>query len=190
MKRKKFKLLLSCLLAVSLLSNESLAVSAYSLFIYKHSSSKIYYSYDNWVNLRAVSFFSQGEAAWKATTAQAQILHKSLNPGTGFDVYMSAGNIADVGWDGLTTTFYEKSAPFYVTYQTVTLNMSQERTWNDDGALKSVIVHEMGHVFGLNDNGKNKTIMNGYTWGDNSRYEGYGLTAPQIDDVNGVNEKY
>jgi hypothetical protein len=48
----------------------------------------------------------------------------------------------------------------------------------------------MGHVFGLGDNGKTKTIMNGYTFGTNSRYGGYGLTVPQTDDVNGVNAKY
>jgi hypothetical protein len=32
--------------------------------------------------------------------------------------------------------------------------------------------------------------MNGYTFGTNSRYGGYGLTVPQTDDVNGVNAKY
>jgi hypothetical protein len=35
-----------------------------------------------------------------------------------------------------------------------------------------------------------KTIMNGYTFGINSRYGGYGLTTPQTDDVNGVNFIY
>ena len=48
----------------------------------------------------------------------------------------------------------------------------------------------MGHVFGLADYGNNRTIMNGYTFGANSRYGVYGLTVPQTDDVNGVNAKY
>lgn len=103
---------------------------------------------------------------------------------------MCAGNITGVDWDGLTQTRYNSKSPYYVVSQTLTLNMAKTSTWNNDGALKSVVVHEMGHVFGLGDNGKTKTIMNGYTFGTNSRYGGYGLTVPQTDDVNGVNAKY
>lgn len=103
---------------------------------------------------------------------------------------MSAGNITGVDWDGLTQTSYSSASPHYVVSQTLILNKAKTTTWNSDGALKSVVVHEMGHVFGLKDNGKTRTIMNGYTFGANSRYGGYGLTVPQTDDVNGVNAKY
>lgn len=103
---------------------------------------------------------------------------------------MCTGNITGVDWDGLTQTRYNSKSPYYVVSQTLTLNMAKTSTWNNNGALKSVVVHEMGHVFGLNDNKTTKTIMNGYTFGTNSRYGRYGLTVPQTDDVKGVNAKY
>lgn len=187
MKRNSTKVIVAIVLAITLLTSLSVTVYAYSLNPYRHKNSKIYYYYDNWVGSRAISFFSTGASSWRSKTTEAQILHYSSNPGTGYNVYMSAGNISGVGWDGLTQTSYQSG---YVVSQTVTLNMSKTSTWNNDGAIKSVVVHEMGHVFGLKDNGTTKTIMNGYTFGTNSRYGGYRLTVPQTDDVNGVNAKY
>jgi len=110
--------------------------------------------------------------------------------GSGYDVYMAVGNIPEVTWDGVTNTNYSNTYPYYINSQRVTINRAYTNTWNNDGALKSVVVHEMGHVFGLDDYGHNKTIMNGYTFGTNSRYGTYGLTVPQTDDINGVNAKY
>lgn len=186
MKRNSTKVIVAIVLAITLLTSLSVTVYAYSLNPYRHKNSKIYYYYDNWVGSRAISFFNWSQLLeiknyWSTNTALFS------NPGTGYNVYMSAGNISGVGWDGLTQTSYQSG---YVVSQTVTLNMSKTSTWNNDGALKSVVVHEMGHVFGLKDNGTTKTIMNGYTFGTNSRYGGYRLTVPQTDDVNGVNAKY
>lgn len=134
---------------------------AYKLASFQHQNSTIYYYYDNWVESRARSFFSVGASAWKDKTTQAVIKR-----------YTS--NYSDTG---------------YVKSQTVILNLSS-LSWSDDGALKSVVVHEMGHVFGLNDNGTTRTIMNAYTYGTNSRYGYFGLTTPQTDDVIGVNVIY
>lgn len=189
MKRTVTKVVLTITLVFALLTSFSISVFAYSLNPYRHSSSKVYYYYDNWVGSRAISFFSTGANAWRAKTTEAQILHYSNNPETGYDVYMSAGNITGVEWDGLTQTRYNSTSPYYIVSQTLTLNMAAS-TWDNDGALKSVVVHEMGHVFSLKDNGTTKTIMNGYTFGTNSRYGKYGLTVPQTDDINGVNAKY
>ena len=69
------------------------------------------------------------------------------------------------------------------------LNSARE-SWEDNGALLSVALHEFGHAFGLDDNGTTKTIMNEYTYGYNSRYDTYRLNRTQNDDVNGVNKIY
>ena len=72
----------------------------------------------------------------------------------------------------------------------MSLNTAYTNTWSSAGARKSVAVHEFGHVFGLDENGSTKTIMNAFTWGSNSRYGSYGLTTPQSDDKSGVNSIY
>ncbi|MBO3754031.1 MAG: hypothetical protein FGF53_04030 [Candidatus Brockarchaeota archaeon] len=49
---------------------------------------------------------------------------------------------------------------------------------------KSLACHELGHVLGLYDVGPyNPVIMNGYTY---YRYDVYGISTPQQDDINGV----
>lgn len=176
------------ILALTIMVGTSVSASAYQLKSFRHKSSKIYYYYDNWTALRAKSYFSTGAKVWKAATTEATINYYSSNSNSSYYVYMSAGSISDVSWDGMTYTTYNTSTN-YVTSQTVTLNTAK-RAWNDDDALQSVIVHEMGHVFGLADNGKTSTIMNGYTYGTNSRYGEYKLMIPQKDDIDGVNKIY
>ena len=70
------------------------------------------------------------------------------------------------------------------------INTGIKETWNNDGALQSVAVHEFGHCLGLADNNSTRTIMNGYTFGTGSRYEGYGIILPTTDDENGINNLY
>ncbi|MFL0195861.1 matrixin family metalloprotease [Clostridium sp. WILCCON 0269] len=65
-----------------------------------------------------------------------------------------------VSWDGLISA---TASGGYYTSVIISLNMSATNTWNSDGALKSVAVHEFGHGLGLNENGTTKTIMNAYT---------------------------
>lgn len=190
MKSRTINTIVSLALVISILSSLSLSASAYNLLNYNHRSYKIYYYYDNWVGARAIQFIAKGANAWKAKNTDAKLLPSSSNPQPDYDVVISTTNRTDVSWDGLTQTTWETKSPYYIISQTVAINTAQTKTWNNDGALQSVVVHEMGHVFGLGENGFSKTIMNAYTWGSNSRYGGYGLTDPQADDVNGVNAKY
>lgn len=177
----------SIILVVIILISVEIPVYAATMMGYRHSGSTIYYYYDNWVGSRAASMFSYGADTWKNATTEVTLNHYSLNPGTGYDVYMCAGNIENVFWDAVTQT---TASYGIVTSQTLTLNMSATATWNNDGALESVVVHEVGHIFGLGEEGKIPVIMNPYTFGENSRYGEYGLTTPQTDDINGVNYLY
>lgn len=171
-------------LATIMAIGASMPVSAYVKAPYRHKINVIYYYYDNWAGMRAISFYAKGASAWKSKTTEATI---SQYNSSHYDVYFSVSQNPNVAWDGLTSTTIDGSG--YVVRQSMCLNQSS-RAWNDDGALQSVVVHEMGHVFGLKENGYTKTIMNSYTYGANSRYGTYKLTTPQTDDKNGVNAIY
>jgi|LSQX01.3.fsa_nt_gb hypothetical protein len=155
-------------------------VYAYNLTGYKWPSSTIKYYYDNYNSSRGKSYISSGASAWNGTDATY-----SFN--ASYNIYASEVSMPNVEWDGLTQGTASGS---YYNSLTISLNMAKTQTWNSDGALKSVSVHEFGHGLGLHENGTTKTIMNAYTWGTNSRYGGYGLTTPQTDDINGANSIY
>ena len=179
---KYLKRIIMLLLCVMLVFASATTVSAYRLLPVKWNTSTIHYYYDNWVGTRAIRFFRTGVSTWNGTNIDASISYGGDNY-----VYFCVTLSPDVDWDGMVRTFYSGS---YVTSQTLYLNESQTLTWSNDDALKSVIVHEIGHVFCLDDNGTSRTIMNGFTFGENSRYEGYSITTPQQDDINGVNAIY
>ncbi len=177
---KKTIALTLCMVLFLSLTNSA---SAYQFIGFKWNTTAIHYYYDNFVGSRAIQFFSQGATAWNAANVDATISY-----GGGNFVYCAVAQYPDVEWDGMVSTSWDPW--FYVASQSLILNKSATSTWENDGALKSVVVHEFGHVYGLADNGITRTIMNGYTWGTNSRYGGYSLTAPQPDDINGVNAIY
>lgn len=177
--RKAITLTLCMVLFLSL----STPVSAYQLANYRWNTTSIRYYYDSWVGSRASRFFHIGATAWNETNVDA-----TLSPGGGSFVYCVVAQDPDEDWDGMLNTSCDHM--LNVTAQTLILNEAKTATWESDGALKSVVVHEFGHAYGLADNGTTRTIMNGYTWGTNSRYGTYSLTTPQTDDINGVNYLY
>ena len=188
MKKKFLKYSIFAFLSLSIMISMSVSAGAYNLLGPRHKNSKIYYYYDNWVNSKARSAVGVSADAWRAKTTEATISHYSENPNGEYDFYISAGEYPNAQWDGLTNG-KTQNGYFIPKTITVTFNMS-ERAWNDAKALNSVAAHELGHVFGLDENGTTKTIMNSYTYNTGSRYEYYGLTTPQSDDINGVNAIY
>ncbi len=63
MKRTAVKAVFAIVLVVTLLMTFSVSAFAYRLAPYRHQNTRIYYYYDNWVDLRAISFFSTGANA-------------------------------------------------------------------------------------------------------------------------------
>ena len=53
-----------------------------------------------------------------------------------------------------------------------------------------VFVHEFGHCAGLDHRSGEKSIMNPTNWGNDSRYEYWGVVVPQTKDINSVNYYY
>lgn len=153
---------------------------AYNLTGHKWSGTSIYYYYDNYNSSTGKAAFANGASAWSGLDA-------SLSYNASYDVYCLEASYPGADWDGITNLIVRGSN---YSSGSVILNTAYTKTWSSAGARKSVAVHEFGHVFGLNENGTTKTIMNAYTWGTNSRYGSYSLTTPQSDDKSGVNSIY
>ena len=150
---RKAIILTLCMVLVLLLLT---AVSAYRLAYYRWNTTSIHY-YGSWVGSRATRFSHIGATAWNEADVYA-----TLSPGDGSFVCCVVAQDPDVDWDGMLSTSWEHM--LNVTAQTLVLNEAKTAPWESDGALKSVVVHAFGHAYGLADNGKTRTIMNGYTW--------------------------
>ncbi|MDE6752707.1 MAG: matrixin family metalloprotease, partial [Eubacterium sp.] len=147
---------------------------------YKWKNNPITYYYYN--STRGKTYFEKGAAGWSGTDAKLNYTG-NLNS---YNILCSEVSRSDVSWDGITNCTV--SGSYYKTI-TLKLNLSATNTWNNNGALESVAIHEFGHCLGLNEYNA-KVIMNPYTWGPNSRYGDYKLTKIQTDDKNGVNALY
>ena len=180
---KLARIIISLTICLTLFAVSVISVSAYYLYQYRWKSTSVHYYYDNWIGSRAISYLGKGATAWNNTNTPV-----TISFGSGNYVYCSVTQSSDSEWDGMVVTTHDSM--YYVKTQSLTLNQNASRTWPNNGALKSVVVHEFGHVLGLADNGSTATIMNGFTWGVNGRYEGHMVTTPQSDDINGVNAIY
>lgn len=133
---------------------------------------------------RAQSYTTTCAGMWNSSDATL------TQVSSGYNIYVSTVTYSDVWWDGLTDIVGNNSTGHFEGTAYIRINAGATETWNDNGALRSVVLHEFGHGLGLADLEAERAIMNGYTWGDYSRYGAYGLTTLQSDDLNGVNSIY
>lgn len=188
MRKKLIRAFSSLAMALVLGINLSSYAVAYNLMGCRHEVPKVYYHFDNWLDSNVRTAMSAACEAWKSKTTKITMQRGIAQSGS-IDVYVSAGDLLDESTEAVTYTRANKNSK-YVTYQDIAFN-NQVRAWNDPNALQSVAAHEIGHVFGLDEmDWKTKTLMNQYTYGTGGRYEGYNITTPQADDIDGINEIY
>ena len=177
--RKRWAVALSLLFLLSC----SVPVYAYKYTGYKWSNTNVAYYYENYNTARGKKYLQIGAQAWNDTDV-------TLSKKSSYNILCSEINKPDVEWDGVTRLEgIDKTKKLYLDL-VMYINTGIKETWNNDGALESVAVHEFGHCLGLADNNSTRTIMNGYTFGTGSRYEGYGIILPTTDDENGINNLY
>lgn len=139
--------------------------------------------YDNYISTQTKTAATSAATAWN----NAKISWVSLKNSTG-KVYIT--EIRDTTTDSDGWAQINPCGACH-NYQSATITVNTAKTaYGNPDALKSVLVHEFGHVFGLDHNDKDKCIMISYTYGSGSRYGAYGLTTPQTDDINGVKSIY
>ena len=182
---RKNKILLSLFIAFSVMLMFSVinVVHAYNVFGCRWDSSTVYYFYDNYNSSRGKAYFDVGADGWDATDV-------NFTSGTAgnYNIYCTETENPNVSWEGITE--YSNSMGSIISPAIIQLNSAKSTTWNDNGALQSVAIHEFGHALGLDHVKNARVIMNPYTWGENSRYGDFGITTIQADDINGANLLY
>jgi hypothetical protein len=181
--KRKTKTIFSVILIAFLLVSSSTSAYAYNLCGYEWSSSSIKYYYDSYPSTRFKTYIGLGASAWNSTSMHASLTNQYPN-----GAYCAETSNPNATWDGISYVSWDANG--YVTSASIVLNTAVTQTWNNDAALKSVAVHEFGHILSLDENGTSQYIMNDCTWGAYSRYGTYKLTTPQSMDVTGVNQIY
>ena|GEM_PF-2480921 len=180
--RKALALILALIAILTFTSITSLARDFVRLGP-RWGSSFITFSFDNWNSARARTIFTNGAASWNSGTRIDLVRANNIS---GIDIDIGEGRF-NTAWDGFTVSISRNG---FFQSSIINLNMNATLTWNNDRALLSVVVHEFGHALGLDDNPGTRTVMNGTTWGANSRFQTFNITAPQTGDRNGINSIY
>lgn len=183
MKNNKIKLI--AILTTLFIGLSNFTALAVPIKPWKLPSTTSYYYYDNYLSSNSKTAAGSGTSSWNNTSSKVKYYFSSSS----YITYVAETYNSNVGWDGLTNTTYNSSTGIVIN-ETVTVNTAKTDTYTNSTALKSVLAHEFGHVLGLADDGTNPTLMNGYTWGANSRYGYYGISSPTSDDVSSANSIY
>ncbi len=184
---KKCKKLFVLVLMFTLLTSTYLKpvnAATYQICGYQWPSSSISYYYDNYNSSRFKSFLNDAASVWNSSGVSKARL--SYNYGSG--VYCTEGYYPNAQDDGWSYIYWDSKG--IITSASILINTAATTTWNNDYALKSVFVHEFGHILSLDENWPLECVMNTYTWGYLSRYGTFGIYKPQPVDVAAINTVY
>lgn len=181
--KKSFLVFLSLILVMVFSSSNA---NAYNLIGGRWLvAAQLTWYYDNYISTQTKTAATSAATAWN----NADIAWASLKNSTGGKVYITETSDKTTDSDGW-AQIKPCGACHNYTSATITVNTAKTMTYGNPDALKSVLVHEFGHVFGLDHNDKARCIMISYTYGSGSRYGEWGLTIPQTDDIDGVKSIY
>lgn len=169
--RKPTRFALATFLALALVAVTTQPSSAYELLGHRWASSTVTYNISSGAWASAVS-------SWNVKVSKVQFV-KSSSAKLG----LGTANDSAAGWDGLVTPGPIVSGK--MSSATARLNSAYTKNYSV-AKVKSVAVHELGHVLGLaHRNGC--YLMNPKTY---ERFDVCNINTAQADDVNGVNYLY
>lgn len=126
-----------------------------------------------------LSLIDNSIASWNSTPTPVNITKSSTAKNN-----INASNYTDT-WYGYYIGYNEGISSLFYFDIKLNANTIQKKATNFNNFVQSVLVHELGHSFSLDDNppGVTATIM----YYDRDRNI---MTTPQTDDINGVNDYY
>ncbi len=135
-----------------------------------------------------VTLTGNSAGRWNSAVARARFFDVSSGPES--DVRATETDFGNTGNDGLSKWSCDSTGYFVSGSMISYFNMYYG--YYDNSRRYSVMVHELGHAFGLGHSATGQPcyatgVMHPYT---DPRYGNCGIQTPQSDDISGINNRY